>query len=552
MRRPDRLIVAMLGLVSVCSLLLGVTAATATPLAEPPLEATPRGDCGPGSNPEADLQGRVPAADHASGRAAEGYSCNAELVGALPAGGALGIDGLPSGTVGGFKVHRYVDEQGNECAYYDSSLLLGTDVLDLVDLDDLTDIFGTLEDVTKRVGVNVVDMNDPTDPVLVDSMITPAMLSPHESLVVSQERGLIMATLGNPGFNVGLLDIYDISEDCRDPQLLTTGSLAGVLGHESGLAPDGMTFYSASPGTSTLFAVDISDPSNPAPAGFFPIDSHGLSISADGDRAYVASLDGLDILDVSEIQDRTSDVIQPVSNLSWGSMSIPQNAIPITIDDHPYLVEIDEFGSGDAVGAARIIDIADEDEPFVLSNMRLEVHQPEHFDAIADDVGNQSPIQGYAGHYCSVPTTVDPTIVACSMIMSGLRIFSIVDPANPVEIAYFNSPSVNVPFVGGNYAMSAPAFAPERNEVWYSDGFTGFYAVQLTNGTFSGAPFVAPVQEETTTSAAPTSEVAAPVTAPTTTLPATGGRIPIEFVVVAVVSGLAALILMRRGVRSAG
>lgn len=545
----------MLGLVSVCSLLLGVSAATAAPLAEPPLVATPQGDCGPGSNPETDLQGRVPAADHQSGRVDEGYSCNAELVGALPAGGALGIDDLPSGTVGGYKVHRYVDDQGNECAFYDSSLLLGTDVLDLLDLEDLTDIFGTLEDVTKRVGVNVVDMNDPTNPVLVDSMITPAMLSPHESLVLSQERGLIMATLGNPGFNVGLLDIYDVSEDCRDPQLLTTGSLAGVLGHESGLAPDGMTFYSASPGTNTLFAVDISDPSNPAPAGFFPIDSHGLSISADGDRAYVASLDGLDILDVSEIQSRSSDVIQPVSSLDWTSRSIPQNAIPITIDDHPYLVEIDEFGSGSAVGAGRIIDIADENEPFVLSNLRLEVHQPEHFGTIADDVGNQSPIQGYAGHYCSVPTPVDPKIVACSMIMSGLRIFSIVDPANPVEIAYYNSPSVNVPLIGGNYAMSAPAFAPDRDEVWYSDGFTGFYAVRLTNGTFSGAPFVTPVQEETTTSASPTT-VAAPTTAPPTTasgsLPATGGRIPMEFVVVALVSGLAALVLARRGVKQSG
>ena len=229
------------------------------------------------------------------------------------------------------------------------------------------------------------------------------------------------------------------------------------------------------------------------------------------------------------------------------------NAIPITIDDHPYLVEIDEFGSGSKVGAGRIIDIADENEPFVLSHLRLEVHQPEHFDTIADDIGNQSPIQGYAGHYCSVPTPVDPRIVACSMIMSGLRIFSIVDPANPVEIAYFNSPSVNDPNFGGNYAMSAPAFAPERNEVWYSDGFTGFYAVRLTNGTFSGAPFVAPVQEdETTTTAAPTSETAAPTTQPSTTraLPATGRRVPLEFFAAAAISGLAALFLARRSPRS--
>ena len=32
------------------------------------------------------------------------------------------------------------------------------------------------------------------------------------------------------------------------------------------MAPDGHTFYSASPGTETLVAVDISNPSRPGPA----------------------------------------------------------------------------------------------------------------------------------------------------------------------------------------------------------------------------------------------------------------------------------------------
>ena len=41
--------------------------------------------------------------------------------------------------------------------------------------------------------------------------------------------------------------------------------------------------------------------------------------------------------------------------------------------------------------------------------------------AIEGDPGTSSPIQGYAGHYCNVPTRVDPKIVACSMIVSGLR-----------------------------------------------------------------------------------------------------------------------------------
>ena len=74
------------------------------------------------------------------------------------------------------------------------------------------------------------------------------------------------------------------------------------------------------------------------------------------------------------------------------------------------------------------------------------------------------------------------------MILSGLRVFDIRDPAQPREIAYFNAPvtprilppgGVNPP--PSNWAMSSPSFVPERNEIWYSDGLSGFYAVRLTD-----------------------------------------------------------------------
>jgi hypothetical protein len=32
--------------------------------------------------------------------------------------------------------------------------------------------------------------------------------------------------------------------------------------------------------------------------------------------------------------------------------------------------------------------------------------------------------------------------------------------------------------------MSSPSFVPERGEIWYSDGLSGFYAVRLTNGVW--------------------------------------------------------------------
>src|ERR1043165_3064159 len=46
--------------------------------------ATPKAVCGPGSRPETGLQGRVSPEDHASGRAAQGFTSNLELVGLYP------------------------------------------------------------------------------------------------------------------------------------------------------------------------------------------------------------------------------------------------------------------------------------------------------------------------------------------------------------------------------------------------------------------------------------------------------------------------------------
>lgn len=438
--------------------------------------ATPQAACGPGSKPETGMQGRVSQADHDNGLAAQGFSCNTELVGSY-------VRPTVIGTVGGFKVERYVDAAGHECAYYDTTLLFPSNLLDT------------------NVGVNVLDMSDPANPVLTDRLITPAMLSPHESLVVSQEGGVLAAVLGNPALAPGIVDVYDLSADCRHPQLRSS-ALVGVFGHESGMAPDGRTFYSASPSSPTLTAVDIADPSQPTLLWTGNYTAHGLSLSDDGNRAYIASGNGNGVLimDVSEIQSRRANPqVREVGRISWDNQTIPQNAMPFSRNGRPYLLEIDEYSTdrsgaalpaihGDRVGAGRIIDISDETHPVIVSNLRLAVHQPENRAAIANDPGAQNLTGGYAGHYCSVPTRVDPDIAACSMILSGLRIFDIRDPAHPREVAYFNAPVLPrvlpVPAPASNWPMSRPAFVPERREIWYSDGYSGFYVLRVTNGVW--------------------------------------------------------------------
>lgn len=477
-----------------CLLLCAVAALAAcgssTPAGSPPPvsgggagSATPKADCGPGSRPELGLQGRVSPEEHASGRAAEGYTCNTELVGSRAIPGAIG-------TVAGFKVERYIDAAGNDCAYYDSALLYPLGIVD------------------GENGVNVLDMADPANPKLTARLTTVAMLTPHESLVVARSRGLLVAVAGNAALAPGVVDIYDISQDCRQP-VLKSSMLLTLFGHESGISPDGNTFWVASPGTPTLTAVDISDPERPRVLKTLPYSSHGLSISADGNRAYLAGVGlsgaacafsvtcalpdpnvdrALIILDVSEIQARQDNPqVREVSRLEWTPMSIPQNALPFTSQGKPYLLEIDEFGRAGEVGAARIIDISDETQPKVASDLRLEVHNAEHFDEIARDPGNQFIGQGYAGHYCNLPTRTDPTIAACAMIASGLRVFDIRDVHNPREIAYFHAPMLPrlTPYLtASGYAMASPEFVPERKEIWYSDVYSGFYAIRVTNGAW--------------------------------------------------------------------
>lgn len=447
--------------------------------------AVPRAVCGPGSIQERDIQGRVTAADYASG-----LRCNLELV------------GHTGPAMGGSRTHRYVDPQGHECAYYDRVPGMASNLDALV--------------AGQATGTFVVDMADPAHPRVTDGLNTLANRSPHESLSLHAGRGLLAANMGSVVTAPGFVDLYDLTQDCRHPVLLASLPV-GIAGHEGSFSPDGMTYWASAPAgfytgtqTGTIAAVDVSNPRLPrllASATEEP--AHGFNFSADGNTMYYADVGptrGLTILDVREVQARTPNPkIRRVSHLTWDTVSVPQTAVPVTIGGHPYLVEVDEFASGyvyrdftgnmlwhfvtgtggsdprEMVGAARVIDVADPKAPKVISDIRLEVNSPEaRAGEEAQDPGAET-LFGYTAHYCAVPKTEDPGIVACSFILSGLRVFDIRDPAHPVEVAYYNPPgTTTAPY----RAASAPTFVPERREIWYTDGNYGFFALELTNGAW--------------------------------------------------------------------
>ena len=439
-----------------------------------PLEALAPPTCGPGSSPETDIDGRVPKSDFDSGRAARGYSCNTRLVGHV-------------GKTGGLKVHRYRDPAGHVCAFYDVAKMFP---------------LGVFTAGMQGYGTAVLDMSDPATPRRTATLSTPAMLSPHESLALHEGRGLLVAVMGNAGSAPGFLDVYDVKSDCRKPRLLSSTPV-GILGHESGFSPDGRTYYASSLLADTITAVDLSNPRLPRTLTTFAGGwSHGVRTSPDGNLLYVADMGypdadsytsgGLKIYDVSEINQRKPfPRAKLLSTFSWPDVAIPQVPEPMEIDGRHYLLMVDEFTelassaffsyrAASHPAVARIIDVEDPTKPKQVSAMRLEVHlEKNRAGAQKDDPGAQSPIGGYASHYCGLPRYKDPRLVACAYIGTGLRVFDITDPAAPREVAYYNKPAPT-----GGYAMAKPAFDRARHQVWFSDFDAGFFAVRLTNGVW--------------------------------------------------------------------
>ncbi len=446
----------------------------------PPFVAVPPARCDATSRPDpSPVDGRVPASAIA-GAEKGGYTCNLTVV-------------AHQGHSGGFKVWRYIDSQGHECAYYDTALLYPLNALRL--------------DGTSQ-GVAVLDMTDPAHPVQTATLTSLPMLSPHESLNLNPQRGLLAADLGNPASYPGLVSIYSIKADCRHPVLDATG-LYARWGHESAFSQDG-TFWASGTAVPAIAAIDTSDPTHPRTVWDGNVYAHGMNVSADGTRLYDADAvqKQLVIMDTSQIAEhKPNPQVREVSRLTWPGVSIPQNAIPFTEHGHPYLLEFDEYATGtyggysNVPGAARIIDIGDDTHPRVISNIRLQVDQPAAHAAASVDPGALSPVQGYAAHYCDIPTHVNPTIVACSMIASGLHVFDISDLLHPEEIAYFVAPPtarVENGLMASDFAMSRPEFAPERREVWYTDGTSGFYVLRIDKSAWPTTASPSPALTVTT------------------------------------------------------
>ncbi|WP_458686290.1 LVIVD repeat-containing protein [Nocardia tengchongensis] len=368
--------------------------------------AVPRAHCDDTSLAETGLQGDVSAADRNSGRSTDGYRCNITRLGGYAGHGG----GITSTSFG-------------HCVYM-GSFFPG-------------DLVGPTN------GVQVLDVSDPANPVLTATLDAPAMLAgTWESLKVNETRKLLVG-VGVPALTgYGLIAVYDVS-DCAHPVLLNPGpgtDLAlpvPLTGHEGGFSPDGKTYWSSGVVPGIVSAVDLTDPAQPHVIwqGTPGMSMHGLGLSADGNRMYLANnMGGMSVLDTSAVQRRDPDPQVPVlSQTSWTDGWATQHVIPVTYGGKPFVFAADEAGSG----GVKVIDIAEDSRPRVVNSIKLEVNLiANRAAAIASSMGGS--IFAYDSHYCAADRPVNPTALACGWISSGVRVFDVRDPLQVREIAYYN------------------------------------------------------------------------------------------------------------------
>jgi hypothetical protein len=464
------------------------------------IQVVPRAVCGAEDNPETGLQGQVPAALRASGF--KGFNCNLKLIGQSKNDGG-------NWQTAEFREKRQVEgvdseERENQvlhtCGYYGSAA---------------PNISAKTRN-SATYGTRVVDLTDPGNPTLTGHLQSISMLDPWESLRVNEPRKLLVADEGANAGGGPAVDVYELSQDCRFPQLLASvpigtgtdgGSLAPVtpFGHEGAFAPDGLTYYIGDTTNLMYHAVDLTDPTHPkhiatfdmktlaAPRpdilGTLTLRAHGLSVSDDGNRIYVTSpaigtpladlgnpnapgSNGFVILDTSEVQARVANPqIKVVSEYLFKDGSAAQHTIPVSIKGKPYLIHVDEGGSNGLQGLgsaswsaaclagftpfpmARIVDISDEKHPKLASKLVLEVNDPARCASVLPDLVGLT-VFTYGTHYCSVDNRHNATTLACDMFNSGIRVYDIRNPQHPKEIAYFNPAGVTTPSLGSNHQIS--------------------------------------------------------------------------------------------------
>jgi hypothetical protein len=328
---------------------------------------------------------------------------------------------------------------------------------------------------TTGMGTSVLDVADPTRPVLVTQWPAPPRSHTHKVqvagglLLVNHEKFPYRADMSEP-FSAGLA-VYDLAEPLR-PRQIGFWPSGGRGVHRVVWTGGRYAHMSATPAgfrDRIWVVVDLADPARPVEAArwWWPgqradekpgwpdgerYAAHHALIA--GDRAYLGYDDaGLVILD-------TADITKPrlAGQLGWDGGSthtclpLPGRGLVVATDEQV------RDGPHAPRRCIRVISVAG-DAPRVLASCP----HPAGFDDLPLRFGAHNLHENQPGSYRS------ERLVFASYFSAGVRVYDLADPARPAEVAHW----VPEPPPGQQVPQINDLFVDDSGLLWVTDRISG-------------------------------------------------------------------------------
>jgi hypothetical protein len=342
-------------------------------------------------------------------------------------------------------------------------------------------------------GTTVIHVDPAGKPTVTTTLTELGMRSNWESMKANSVSGLLAGYESNGT----MLSVYDVKTDCKAPVhqsnlSLDVVPLIGSIGHAGSFSPDGTIYYASSMYTSTVIAVDLMNPKQPKViTSTFDHGAHDLFVGKNGTRGYFALFDithsltigSFAIMDLTQVQARMPDAQgKVISTITWEDGNTSQYPILVSYRGVDHLIINDELGAGacgDVMrpqwGYTRIFDLSDEKAPKQMSLIKTEAQDPKNCEPAVENAGDSAGFFGLGTHYCNVDRLEDPRLLSCGNFDGGVRVYDIRNPWRPKEVAYFDTPELNVP--------SMQRIFVEKKELWVASQSGTFYVLKFTPGS---------------------------------------------------------------------
>ena len=230
---------------------------------------------------------------------------------------------------------------GHECAFYDTALLFPLNALKLD---------------ASSPGVAVLDMSDPAHPVqtatlteLADALA--ARVAEPQPEARAARGGAPATRRPTPGSSRSTTSARTAATRCCSRPSRSRGSATRAASR-----PTARRSTRPAPRCESITAIDVTDPKHPHAVWQGNVVSHGMTLSDDGNRAYVADPTGgnMLILDVSQIQARKPNPqVREISRLTWHARLDPAERDPVHRARPPVRARVRRVHAGHATGVRR-------------------------------------------------------------------------------------------------------------------------------------------------------------------------------------------------------